>query len=168
MPLGASADAEAPPSGFSWAGGAPYQETGQRPGMTWHPQGITLSALPEVFDCGEGEEAAKGITRQAMHPQRCGGSNHQHHSSDSESREDSQRTTIRDSLEDVGGTETLEPVVSFLLLKIHGNARQESREVWVDPRGIVLGRGPQNSTADLKKVRRIGPFVRVESMPSHE
>ncbi|KAL8275247.1 hypothetical protein Esti_000831 [Eimeria stiedai] len=48
-------------------------------------------------------------------------------------------------------SECLEPVASFLLLKIHSGGRQKPREVWADPRGVLLGRGPQNSTTDLKK-----------------
>ena len=46
------------------------------------------------------------------------------------------------------------PISSFLLIKIHGSDGQKPKEVWVDPRGIVLGRGPQNFTTDLKKVSR--------------
>ncbi|OEH80119.1 forkhead associated domain-containing protein [Cyclospora cayetanensis] len=49
-------------------------------------------------------------------------------------------------------SEMLEPVDSFLRLKILANGRNEEREIWVDPRGVVLGRGPHGSTASLRKI----------------
>ncbi|KAL8453724.1 hypothetical protein Emag_001707 [Eimeria magna] len=62
------------------------------------------------------------------------------------------RATVESTPQDMDeDSEFLEPVASFLLLKIHSGGRQKPREVWADPRGVLLGRGPQNSTTDLKK-----------------
>lgn len=145
----AVADAAAGAGDVSWNVRSPYADIAQRPRETWHLTECSTEPRP-VNTAGE-SAAEEGGTAPA-YTQQCGGSSGQAYSPLSHSREDSQRTMTEGTLEGEDDPEPLEPVTSFLLLKIHGSGRQEPREVWADPRGILLGRGPQNSTADLKKV----------------
>lgn len=134
-----------------WDVRSPYANMEQHPRETWHSTENRCNKGPHSFKTA-GEGAAEEGGTAAAYTQQCNSISGQVYSPLSHSREDSQRTTIEGTLEGEDDPAALEPVTSFLLLKIHGSGRQEPREVWADPRGVLLGRGPQNSTADLKKL----------------
>lgn len=130
------------------------EEAGGRKDDMWLSARHYCSAASQQPVNGAGETEAAGGARTAGSSTRqcnCRRSGNRSDFLVSGKRDDAQRTATGESMEP---EETLDPVVAFLLLKIHGGARQEPIEVWADPRGVLLGRGPQNFTTDLKKVSK--------------
>ncbi|KAL8433490.1 hypothetical protein Efla_005444 [Eimeria flavescens] len=125
----------------------------------WHPAGRSCGAAGAACSSSIAEE---GTTTDGG---RGGGSRTRQADSDSSSNVSMSEASEAEETEGDGqpakhvegqameeDAEHLQPVASFLLLKIHGSGRQKPREVWADPRGVLLGRGPQNSTAGIKKL----------------